>query len=166
MAESHLIDGLLARYGLHDDDRGPMAALLNQCIDDRLADEAWLCHQGAAPDGLYLLLQGALAVHKRDARNEYRRLAVATAPGVLGHMGLVTRNQRTAALRAEGPARVARLPKASFDALMEHEGGAGDLCRRLVLAAMLDQFERATVDVQRMLQEAEGASGPGALPYW
>ena len=30
MAESHLIDGLLARYGLHDDDRGPMAALLNR----------------------------------------------------------------------------------------------------------------------------------------
>jgi len=149
-------DALSTRYGL--DVAEPVHALLQECELVSLRDGELLCEEGRPSDGLYLLLDGAVSVLKKDARLEDRALAVAQAPAVLGHMGLVGGGKRTASLASRGGVTVARLDATAFDRLMNHDGEAGDALRRVVLAAMLDQQRRAMTDLVRMLQ-------PGADRY-
>lgn len=142
---------LSARYGL--DLAENVHALLAECELLSLRDGELLCEEGRPSDGLYLLLEGSVTVLKKDAKLVARALAVAQAPAVVGHMGLVSGGQRTASLASRGGVTVARLDATAFERLMQDNGDAGDALRRLVLAAMLDQQRRASSDLVRMLNE-------------
>ncbi len=160
------VRAFIDRYGLELDDLVPMANLMRRCARERsLAAGDMLCDERDIADGLYLLVDGALRVQKRDARNAYRDLAVARAPALLGHMGMVTGRQRTAALCADTDgALVLHLQTAHYRDLFEDNGPEGDLLRRLVLGAMLDQLDRATRDVQRRLGSGETELPDGWAP--
>lgn len=151
------VRAFIDRYRLDADDVVPMAHLLTHTAHERVLPVGTvLCDERDIADGIYLLVDGALRVQKRDARNTYRDLAVARAPALLGHMGMVTGRQRTAALVAgEGGAVVLHLGTGEYRALMAANDAEGDLLRRLLLGAMLDQLHRATVDVKRRLGESE-----------
>ncbi len=153
------------RYGL--DLAETVHALLGQCERVELRDGEPLCEENRPSDGLYLLLEGSVTVTKRDARLVAREIAVARAPAILGHMGLVSGGQRTATLVSRGGIVVARLDELAFARLMKDDGPAGDALRRLVLAAMLDQQRRASVDLVRMLDEgAHDAAYPDNPTGW
>jgi CRP-like cAMP-binding protein len=159
MSDALDLTTLSRRYGLSPDAIPALHKLVANCEQRLMVDGAYLCEEGRPSDGLYLLIDGFLRVEKRDAKQVYRQIAVARSPSVLGHMGLVTGVVRTAALSAEGGARVAVLAKADFDRLMKDVGTTGDALRRLVLSAMLDQADRAAQDVRRLLAEAEAGEG-------
>ena len=157
-----LVRAFIDRYGLDLDDLPRMARLLNRCAKVvELTDGDWLCHEKDPANGLYMLAEGSLRVQKRDARNEYRDIAVAEAPAIMGHMGLLTGVFRTAGLCADpGGATVFLLSSTDVDVLMKDNGQEGDLIRRVVLGAMLDQLDRATRDVQTRINSGDSAPLP------
>lgn len=142
---------LIERYAMPASLESAVDAMLQVCPITAVRPGVPVCEEGRKADSLYVLLEGALIVSRRDARMEDRELAVAHGPAILGHMALVTGGNRTATLTTQGEVRLGRLPKAEFDRLQVALTPEGDALRRMVLSAMLDQQRRAVGDVSRRL---------------
>lgn len=154
--DAEALAGLSARYGLPRQALLPLARVVVQ--SDRELDVeagAVLCAQNEPADALYLLLDGTLHVQRRNRLNLMDNIATAVAPAVLGHMALVLSKRRSAAL-VGGPegARVLVLPRKEVEWLLEGHTEESDALRRLMLAAELDQHERAVADVLRQLDHS------------
>jgi|GEM_PF-4078538 len=144
---------LAARYSLPPDSLVALARVVVQGDRELMVEPgAVLCSQNEPADALYLLVDGALRVRRRDRRNEMKDIATAVAPAVLGHMALVLHQRRTAALvgGTEG-ARVISLSKAQVEWLLDGHTAEADALRRLMLAAQLDQHQRSVTDILRKL---------------
>ncbi len=124
-----------------------------------LQDGAELFASGDQPDGFYVLLEGALKVQVDD-----HAVAQIGVGEVVGEMGLVTADRRTATVRAIGAGIVWHLDGRGFEALLSSGdpmatgillGIARDLCRRF----------RAVVDeaADRVPTVAQLPGGPKLL---
>lgn len=81
--------------------------------------------EGETSDTLYILLDGEVAVVKRDAQGEEAELAVLGRGAILGEVALLHSVPRTATVRATGPVRSFALDRQSFDRLLsENEPAA------------------------------------------
>jgi CRP-like cAMP-binding protein len=100
------------------------ADLLDALVDgfeavDVLGGEA-LLRQGDPGDSLYILLRGRLSVSIADPDTGEERVVGETSPGdSIGEIGLLTGELRSASLWATRDSRLARMGRATFDALAE-----------------------------------------------
>jgi EmrB/QacA subfamily drug resistance transporter len=97
----------------------------------------WLVREGDPPGSAYLLRSGRLEVLQGD------RVLRTLAPGaVVGELSLLTGEARSAGVRARRDATLVEVPRASFDALLDHDPRA----TRAVLGQVAGQLRTAGVD--------------------
>ena len=114
-----------------------------------LPSGAWLCREGDASAALYVLAEGHLGVHRRGQR------VVVVGPGaVVGHVGALSGQPRSAGLRAEGAVTLLVLSAGVAQALVAAPE-AGAPLRRALIVAHVRQLREAT----RVLVEAAQAGG-------
>ena len=84
------------------------------------ADGATLLAAGDPSEGFFVVLSGEVVV--RSGEHELGRLGPSD---LVGEMGVLLRTERSASVRAEGPALVLKLDAAVFDAMFERVPGFG-----------------------------------------
>ena len=148
------LQSLATHYGLSEATLESLARVVIK--SDReltMQPTAELCHQNDPADALYILVEGSLRILRNNRVNVLEEFAEAHAPAVLGRLGLVLQNRRSASLVA-GPHgdRVLALPKEQVEWLIQGNSPESDALRRLMLAAQLNQHHRAVVDILRALK--------------
>lgn len=77
-----------------------------------------LFRQGESSDAVYYILSGNLAVYAKDGSTEPVLLNCVEAGHLVGELGAITRNPRSATLVATSPVLLSRIPTAHFRALL------------------------------------------------
>ncbi len=142
---------LLARTavfaGLGADD---LARIAGQLEPRELAADAELFAEGSAPDALYVVADGELAITKHVGDAGETLINVCGPGEVLGEMSLLEQLPRSATARATRPSRVLRLGADQFDALVRSSPAMTLAILRVVTArlrnteAVLRQFDKLT----------------------
>lgn len=107
----------------------------------RLAGGEWLFRRGDASDALYLVRSGRLAIVAEDAGGE-TLLRTVHAGSVIGEMGLLRQQARSASVRALEDTEVLRLAGAAFDRLAERQPQALAALYRLLLVQMAGRVDQ------------------------
>jgi CRP-like cAMP-binding protein len=92
-----------------------MVDVLRMATVVQFAPEQQICAQGGAADGLFILEEGEGAVRVRDANGRAREVSRIGAGEVLGELGLVDGQGRSADVIALTAVRAYRLDRAEFD---------------------------------------------------
>jgi ATP-binding cassette subfamily B protein len=122
-----------------------------------LADGEAAVVQGDESDALYLIQDGRLGVWIDDAR-----VRTLHSGEFFGELGLLERQRRSATVRAEGDARLLRLPGEHFDALIaEYPAFAERVRERIALYRARDRVAPAVASVDAAATEAWTAEDPG-----
>ncbi len=131
--------------------RSPFFARLPMASLEQLATRAEIINaeagtvlfrQGDAPDSVYVLRVGALAVLRDDAADQLRRVASIFAGETVGEMGLLTGDARTATIICQRDCELIRLSREVFDDLLATAPQvASDIAR--VLARRLARMDAA-----------------------
>lgn len=144
---------LLQTHGVDAAPEG-LAEILAALPRASFSEREILCREGDASGCMWVLLQGSVQVIKRDYHGQPHPLAVVRAPGVLGHMGLVKGNPRSATCTAKTGLRVAVVDRARFEALMVQLSPAADAFRRLLISGMSSQLSAGNLALRTLLREA------------
>ncbi len=121
----------------------------------RVPDGERLCQEGEASDSMFILLKGSIQVLRKDDRGEERELAVLGAPALVGHMGLVDGSTRSASCVAKGEIGCLKVPRATFQQLLESPTASGGAMRRLILASLIGQLTSANTRIKEMIEAPE-----------
>jgi signal transduction histidine kinase len=142
---------LLARAavfaGLGPDDLARVAGLLEP---HALAAGGELFAEGSAPDALYVVAEGELAITKRVGDSGDTLINVCGPGEVLGEMSLLEALPRSATARATRPSRVLRLGADAFDQLVRSSPSMALAILKVVTTrlrnteAVLRQFDKLT----------------------
>jgi CRP/FNR family cyclic AMP-dependent transcriptional regulator len=102
-----------------DDSLERLAAVLEE---RRFGTGQVICAEGDPGDSMFFILEGPVNVEKRtSATNASTKTLTTLTPGdYFGEMSLFDQQPRSASAVAGGETRLALLPKAAFDLLMEH----------------------------------------------
>jgi CRP/FNR family cyclic AMP-dependent transcriptional regulator len=86
-----------------------------------------ICAEGDPGDSMFFILEGWVSVEKKTSATgtSAKTLAVITAGDYFGEMSLFDQQPRSATTVAGGETRLALLPKAAFDELLERSNAAG-----------------------------------------
>lgn len=96
-----------------------LQAILERARSSRYPDQAILCAEGQAVDGVFILLEGTVEIIKALGSREEHLLAVRQAGDTLGEMNLFAAQQvRTASVRAVGEVHTLWIPLAEMEALV------------------------------------------------
>ena len=117
--------------------------LLSICVSRSCEADEVLCAHGTISEEMFVLITGELEVVTPDGT------LVATVKPVttVGEMGLVTRQERTATVRASKPARLLVLQKSSFENLLRNDVAAQARIYRNIIGIL---SERTLSDNARM----------------
>ena len=112
--------------------------------------------EGDAAREMYVLLEGEMEVVKKSRRGRDTRVAILGPNDTFGEMSIIDMQQRSATVRALGPARILRISTEDMDGLYRHDlksytlivlNIARDLSRRLrVTDGLLADFTASLVD--------------------
>lgn len=97
-----------------------------------LAGGAALFEQGDEPDALYVLVRGTLHVVVRDAAGESHSVEYLGAGALVGELGVLLGEPRSATLRAVRDAELLRVPREAFMGLLQTEPALGAAVSRLL----------------------------------
>ncbi|MEP6914710.1 MAG: cyclic nucleotide-binding and patatin-like phospholipase domain-containing protein [Acidobacteriota bacterium] len=111
---------------------GALAALDAAADWVLLAGGMTLFEQGNEPDALYLLVRGTLHVIVEDADGESHSVEYLEPGAVVGELGVLLAEPRSATLRALRDAELVRVPRATFMALLDTEPALGASLARLL----------------------------------
>lgn len=117
---------------------------------------------GSPGDALYLLLAGSVAVHTGPPGAE-ALVGVLRAPDYFGEQALLTGDPRSTTVIAVEPVRVARLPKARFEALLARNPELALYLGR-VLSRRLAGARRALSELRHGFEELAAARLAAAPP--
>ncbi len=124
-----------------DLDVGLLAEIKTKLETVDVAGGSSLFLQGDPGDSLYILLRGRLNVSLVDPETGVEKLLGETAPGeVVGEIGLLTGESRSASLWATRDSRLVRIGREAFDQLAEKNP---DLLRRLA-KVVVDRLRQRT----------------------
>lgn len=140
----------------HGVDCGPegLARVLESLPRTSLRRRELLCTEGDPSGSMWVLLSGSVQVIKRDYSGRAQKLAVLRAPAVVGHMGVVGGNPRSASCEAKTRIEVAVVDKERFQALLSELSPAADAFRRLLISGMSRQLATGNAALRRLLREA------------
>lgn len=91
-----------------------------------------LFEQGDAADALYVLARGTLHVLVRDAAGDVHRVEYLGAGALVGELGVLLGEERSATIRAIRDAELLRVPRETFIRLLETETALGAAVSRLL----------------------------------
>jgi predicted acylesterase/phospholipase RssA len=97
-----------------------------------LAGGGALFEQGDEPDALYVLVRGTLHVVVHDAAGESHSVEYLGAGALVGELGVLLDEPRSATLRAVRDAELLQVPRAAFLRLLETEPALGVAVSRLL----------------------------------
>jgi DASS family divalent anion:Na+ symporter len=120
-------------------DRLDVARLLGTLIENELPAGTVIFEEGAAADGLYLMIAGRVEVMVKTAAGT-QVVNTLSAPAYFGEFGLLL-SLRTASARAVTDTRLWKLPRDRFDQLLREKPTIG-LALAASTAEALDQIER------------------------
>ncbi|MCB9780660.1 MAG: cyclic nucleotide-binding domain-containing protein [Alphaproteobacteria bacterium] len=155
LAAAQSLRSLLADHGLGDAPLEDFVDVMALCREDLLDDGDVLCHESRPGKEMWFLLDGSVAVSKKNYDGTPHHLADLHAPTIIGHMTLIDGAPRSATVTAAGTIKVATLSKPAFDQLVLETGGAGDLMRRLLISSLNEQLGRGNIALQRVIAGEE-----------
>jgi CRP-like cAMP-binding protein len=86
-----------------------------------LADEEVLCEEGHSDDRLHIIVNGAVAVAKRQPSGEFLNLNVLTRGDLVGELAFMDGRAHYATLRAMGSTRVLSVKREELERMLETE---------------------------------------------
>jgi ABC-type bacteriocin/lantibiotic exporter with double-glycine peptidase domain/CRP-like cAMP-binding protein len=138
-------------------DRDETIKLIEVLEELELADGEAAVAQGEQADALYLIQEGRLGVFIELPGEDPRRVRTLHAGEFFGELALVRGSERTATVRAEGPAKLLRLSAEHFQRLIASQPQFAARVRERI--ALYDAFDRA--------QEAQAAArAPAEVEVW
>ena len=150
----------LEGLGLSPADAPALTRVLARCLLRTAAAGSAICREGQEGDELYFVAAGALSVHKNDHLGERRDLTVLSAPVMVGHMGLVDGVRRSATCVATEDCTYRIMGKALYRELVGSRGEEGDLLRRMILASMVQQLDRASSELSDLVDRLPPEASP------
>lgn len=155
-------EALVVAYPYAGSDPRAVAAMLEDCPERTLGSGEVLCREKSHGDEAWVLVSGEVEVLKQDRAGVEHRLAVLSAPNLLGHLSLIDAAARSATLRAMGPATVRCLSRAGWVKLSNAATLPGSALRRLLLSALYQQLSQAHAQLQAASAEDRDAvmNGP------
>lgn len=117
----------------------------------RLAPGALLCQEGEAANALFILLEGSVAVTRRDAQGHAKALATLEAPALVGQMAMIDHSPRSATCTAATPVRALALERPQWTALLGESSPRGTALRRLLLSSLCQQAGSAIHHLRRLV---------------
>jgi CRP-like cAMP-binding protein len=136
---------------------GDAAALRAAMVERRATPSESLFREKDPGEGLYVILEGSVSIHRANAKGGDREVATLEAGEVFGEMDLISDRPHTSGARAKTECRLLFLPRERFRALLDggHRGAAAlVLYFARMLAGRLDAMNR------RMLDVLDGGKGP------
>ena len=142
---------LRAVPGLEDQPPAVLLALAGR-LTERFVREAWLCREGDPSAALYVLAEGHLGVFRQGAQ-----VAVLGPGAIVGHVGVLSEQPRSAGLRVLGAVTLLELEAGAARALVAEEAAAGAALRRALIVACGRQLREATRALVRLSAQASPA---------
>ena len=143
---------LLQQRGVDLSPAPALAEVLREAPARVIPDAEVLCQEGELGERMWVLVEGAVAVRKKDLGGFPRRIATIEAPAMFGHMALAGGEARSASCVAEGELKVLLIDIARFAGLMSDVGPAGDAFRRLLIAGMTRQLAQGNTELRNWLK--------------
>ena len=123
-----------------------------------LAAGTALFAEGDAGDAVYLVLEGEVAIEKRDGAGQARALATLGVGALLGEMTLVQPGTtRSASARATGSTRLLRISSPRFQGLLQQDAVAALKVVRNVARVLAQRLAALDGRVVGLLAQSEGA---------
>jgi CRP-like cAMP-binding protein len=117
-----------------------LVEIIKACRLQQFQDQQILLQEGDKGDELYFLMEGEVAVLKRDTNGEERHLVVMEAPTMFGHMALVDGSTRSATCKAQGAVSLAVMSRQLYNEILSRPHPVGTNLRRLMLATLTRQL--------------------------
>lgn len=137
--------------GLSDED---LARLYQLAVPIELSQGEVLMKEGTQGDSLYVVLEGEFEITKRSGEREIA-IAVRGAGEVMGEMGLLSEEPRSATVTAMGPARLLRLDQEDFQSVLRSSSEAA--------MAILHTVTSRLRNTESMLRHHEKLSSLGTM---
>ncbi|HEY2995432.1 MAG TPA: cyclic nucleotide-binding domain-containing protein [Methylomirabilota bacterium] len=118
---------------------------------------AVLYHESEKSKGLFVLLDGAVEILKREPDGSDRRIATVEAPTVVGEMSLLTDRPHSATVRALSACEGRLLTRAQFERLLQSESLAAYkvvLTLADVIAKRLNKMDEKVMELTRQAAPA------------
>jgi CRP-like cAMP-binding protein len=140
------------------------AALFLSLMEERTAAAGEpLFREGDVGSGLYVVLEGGVSIHRRNAKGGDREIAVLDRNEVFGEMDLISDRPHTSGAKAKSDSRLLFLPKKEFQDLLR-QGNPGAASMVVYFARML--AGRLDANNKRMLEMLDGpAKQPGSSEF-
>lgn len=122
-------------------DKAAIERLAQMCEERALRKDESLFRQGDAPDGLYVVMTGSIAVFRDTVGKPVQLIARKRTGDWFGEMGLVEDSPRSASARATEPSRLLRMPRASLLRFLDEHP---TLALKLQFAAVQRHHENVT----------------------
>jgi len=151
---------LLMAHALADADPAPLAGLLARCSERRLATGHPLFEEGEDGGDINFLLEGRVAVIRKDPTGNNREIGFWFAPAVVGGLAAVEGARRSASCMAGAPSVVATMPAAVVREVLADPGPAGAQLRFILLAAFTEVLATMTKHLREMLTEPPDTPAP------
>lgn len=153
MSDQHLRDvaGLLQAFPFAGREVGAMGALIKR-LELRFPREGMvLVREGGRSDEMYIVLSGDVRVDRRTVKGNPHAIYVMKSPSLVGTMSLSDGAPHSATVVAVTDLRVAVLPKAVFDHLMNEATPEGTQLRRLLIAGQSAQVSATVARINSLL---------------
>ena len=122
----------------------------------RYDDGQWIIREGEQADGLYVLMQGAIEVVR--VRGEREDLLNHVLAGELfGLIAMVDQGARSASCRAQGEAKLAKLPRRAFTKLFAANAEIAYAFSRALATQLARDFRALDRQLRDELMQQEGA---------
>ena len=121
-----------------------------------------LFQEGSLGDGLFIVLDGRVVIHKRNAKGGDREVATLERNEVVGEMDLISDRPHTTGARAASDGRLLFLPKRRFQEMLR-SGNAVAASMVFYFARML--AGRLDANNRRMMEVLDAAAKPTSSEF-
>lgn len=151
------VAAILGRYHFAGVQAGPVRELLASLERRELAPGTVLFPERSHGSEMFFLTAGKVHISRTDHLGQLHHLADVEAPDLIGQLSLIDNSTRSATATALGPVTVRVLTRGTYASLWNSPTPAASALRRLLLAALHEQLDRAQT---RWAQTAESRPRP------
>ncbi len=133
-----------------DLDDNELAALIAKAKDERYEDKHFIFKEGEMGDAMFVVLDGIVKVVKMVTGNKFKTLVTMGIGDFFGEMALLDGQPRSASTVAHGVARVLRIGRDEFSALMGENPYLGLKVVIRLARNLTDRLRKTNVQVVEM----------------
>lgn len=140
---SAAVAAIMGRYHFAGIQAEAVRSLLAALERRELASGAVLFPERSHGSEMFFLTAGRVRITRTDHLGQLHHLADVDAPDLIGQLSLIDNSTRSATATAEGPVTVRVLTRTVYAGLWNATTPAASALRRLLLAALHEQLDRA-----------------------